>query len=104
MPGSSPLVQLAPESVLVAQPMSEAPPSVNRPVCWASTMVEPKEKVSGSTSVACWLEELVNGSVLSSVSVTFACAVVVPIRSAPPANRVIKVARCFVGMRDPASV
>src|SRR5215469_3330603 len=37
-------------------------------------MVRPNAKTSGSTSVACWLPELVNGSVLTRVSVTFAPA------------------------------
>ena len=35
-------------------------------------MVDPKEKLSGSTSVACWLVELVNVSVLSFVNGTVA--------------------------------
>src|SRR5213594_4122636 len=43
--------------------MPEAPPSVNRPDCAAATPVEPKKNESGSTTVLCWLVELVNGSV-----------------------------------------
>ena len=35
-------------------------------------MVDPKEKLSGSTSVACWLVELVKVSVLSCVNGTVA--------------------------------
>ena len=35
-------------------------------------MVDPKEKLSGSTSVACWLVELVKVSVLSLTSGTVA--------------------------------
>src|SRR5215469_13080982 len=59
-----PCVQVAPLSVEVAKPMSELPPSKKRPDWKTETMVEPKEKVSGSTCVLCWLEELVNGSEL----------------------------------------
>src|SRR5881296_3875457 len=43
--------------------MPEAPPSVKRPDCAAATPVEPKKNESGSTTVLCWLDELVNGSV-----------------------------------------
>src|SRR3954451_15084498 len=35
-------------------------------------MVEPKEKLAGSTSVACWLERLVKGSELNCTSGTVA--------------------------------
>src|SRR2546423_7334466 len=38
-------------------------------------MVEPNEYVSGSTIVACWLVEFVNGSVAMIVTATFAEAV-----------------------------
>src|SRR5213593_3046092 len=52
--GSSPLVQVTPLSVEVAQPMLSEPPSVNRPPPWkVATMVLPKENVSGSSS-ALW--------------------------------------------------
>src|SRR5947207_240218 len=43
--------------------MPEAPPSVKRPDCAAATPVEPKKNESGSTTVLCWLEAFVNGSV-----------------------------------------
>jgi len=39
--------------VLVAKPISVAPPLKTRPVWKAVTKVEPRAKVSGSTSVAC---------------------------------------------------
>src|SRR5918912_2761172 len=62
MPGRDPLVHEAPLFVGVAKPLSEAPPSKKRP-CWATaTIVEPAEKVSGSTTVWCWLLEFVKGS------------------------------------------
>jgi hypothetical protein len=41
-----------------------------RPTWKAVTMVEPNAALLGSTSVACWLEVLVNVSVLSFVSAT----------------------------------
>src|SRR5919204_1085865 len=63
MPGKTPLTQLEPLFVDVAQPMSDAPPSKKRPSCAAETMVEPNEYESGSTIVLCWLVEFVNGSV-----------------------------------------
>ena len=72
-PGRNPLVgQVAPPSVEVAKPMSEPPPSKNRPTWNAVTTVEPLENVSGSTSVACWLVVFLNGSVLIRVSATLA--------------------------------
>src|SRR5258706_15210457 len=51
MPGSRPLVQAPPLLVEVAKPMSHAPPSKTRPTWKVATIVEPLEKVSGSTSV-----------------------------------------------------
>src|SRR5438045_9548807 len=48
--------------------MSDAPPSLNRPTWDEDTMVVPAVNVSGSSSVACWLVLLVNGSVLTRVS------------------------------------
>src|SRR5205823_11957625 len=59
-------------SVDVAKPISEAPPPSMRPTWNAVTMIGPKANVSGSTSVACWLVELVYGSELSLVSGTVA--------------------------------
>src|SRR5207244_11232462 len=59
----TPLVHDVPLFVEVAQPMSDAPPSVKRPNCAAATIVEPNEYESGSTIVLCWLVEFVNGSV-----------------------------------------
>ena len=67
-PGSRPLVQLVPPFVEVAKPISEAPPLYRRPTWKAVTMVEPEAKMPGSTSVACWLSELVKVSVLNRVS------------------------------------
>src|SRR5437016_2415876 len=67
----------------VAQPMSVEPPLKKRPTWNAETTVEPLAKVSGSTSVACWLEVLWNGSLLIFVSATFAAAV--PARASTPA-------------------
>src|SRR5207302_224917 len=68
MPGRNPLVHVAPPLIEVAKPMSAPPPLKIRPTWNALTMVEPKAKVSGSTSVACWLVLLVKVSVLNLVS------------------------------------
>src|SRR5258708_37130308 len=51
MPGRRPLVQAPPLLVEVAKPMSQEPPSKTRPTWKVATIVEPLEKVSGSTSV-----------------------------------------------------
>src|SRR5436309_15821829 len=72
VPGRKPAVQLFPPLVEVANPMLEAPPLKKRPTWKAETMVEPKAKVSGSTSVLCWLSELVYGSLLSWMRFTLA--------------------------------
>jgi hypothetical protein len=70
MPGSSPLVHVPPLFVDVAKPIVQAPPSKMRPTWNAATIVEPFEKLSGSTSVR-WLVAVeprqvawVNGSLL----------------------------------------
>lgn len=65
MPGRNPLVHVVPPSVEVAKPISDEPPSVKRPAWKTLISVEPKENVSGSTSVACWLVAFVKMSVLS---------------------------------------
>src|SRR5215467_13521124 len=70
-PGSP---QVAPPSPERAKPMSVEPPLTNRPTWNVATTVLPAAKVSGSTSVACWLVEFVNGSLLTRVSVTLAVA------------------------------
>src|SRR5436305_12002751 len=72
--GKKPAVQLLPPLVEVANPILEAPPLKKRPTWKAETMVEPKAKVSGSTSVLCWLSVLVYGSLLSWRRVTWAKA------------------------------
>src|SRR5712692_8323064 len=77
VPGRKPLVQLLPPCVDEAKPMSEAPPLKKRPTWKVETIVEPKAKVSGSTSVRCWLVLLVNGSLLSWSRVTLAKARIV---------------------------
>jgi hypothetical protein len=64
--GRNPLVHVWPRSVDVANPIDDAPPPrLNRPAWKALTTVAPKAKVSGSTSVACWLASLVKGSLLT---------------------------------------
>src|SRR5262245_40260423 len=80
MPGRRPLVQCAPLSVEVAKPIAQAPPSKIRPTWKVATIVEPFEKVSGSTSVW-WLVVLdaaqvawVNESVLIVVGAAAATA------------------------------
>src|SRR4051794_19159328 len=75
-PGRKPEVQVAPPSVERDQPMSVPPPLKKRPTWKADTIVEPLENVSGSTSVACWLVVLANGSLLIFVIGTFAFAAV----------------------------
>src|SRR6266849_9842587 len=72
--GRKPLVKPFPPLVDVAKPMLEPPPLKKRPTWKAETKVEPEDKVSGSTSVACWLVVLVYGSVLSRRRVTLAKA------------------------------
>src|SRR4029453_10200759 len=62
--------------------MPDAPPPLTKRPCWnAATIVDPDANVSGSTSVACWLVGLVNGSELSWVRATLARAAdaVIPI-------------------------
>src|SRR5262245_8658650 len=70
MPGNKPLVHELPLLVEVAKPIAQAPPSKMRPTWKVATIVEPFEKLSGSTSVW-WLVVLeaahvawVKGSVL----------------------------------------
>src|SRR5882672_580200 len=80
MPGSRPLVQAPPLLVEVAKPMSQEPPSKTRPTWKVATIVEPLEKVSGSTSVWWYvvLEAVqvaaVKGSLLIWVRLTLAKA------------------------------
>jgi hypothetical protein len=69
VPGRKPWLKLLPPSVDVAKPMLEPPPSKKRPTWKAETKVEPADKVSGSTSVACWLVGLVSGSLLNGTRV-----------------------------------
>ena len=58
VPGRKPLVQVAPLLAERAQPMLADPPPKTRPTWKAEMIVEPKLKVSGSTSVRCWLAAL----------------------------------------------
>src|SRR5215472_16860495 len=77
MPGRKPGgPQVAPPSPERTKPISVAPPLKKRPTWKAPTTVllAGAAKVSGSTSVACWLVEFVNMSLLTSVSVTLASA------------------------------
>src|SRR5260221_14394287 len=74
VPGRKPFLKVLPLLGDVAKPMLEPPPSKKRPTWKAETMVEPEDKVSGSTSVACWLVVLVYGSVLSWSRLTLAKA------------------------------
>ena len=50
-PGRKPLTKVFPPSVEVAKPILLAPPFQKRPTWKAETMMWPKAKVSGSTSV-----------------------------------------------------
>src|SRR5215471_13423020 len=77
MPGRKPGgPQVAPPSPERTKPISVAPPLKKRPTWKAPTTVllAGAAKVSGSTSVACWLVEFVNMSLLTCVSVTLASA------------------------------
>ncbi len=42
--------------------MSAAAPPERRPTWNAATTVDPKEKLSGSTALSCWLSGFANGS------------------------------------------
>src|SRR6266700_1340282 len=69
MPDRKPLFQVVPLSVEVAQPILSLPPRFAKRLAWkAATIVEPKEKVSGSTSVLCWLVLFLYVSLLSCLS------------------------------------
>src|SRR3954454_7848009 len=74
MPGRKLEDHVVPPSVERTTPMSVEPPLKKRPTCMAPTTVLPNANVSGSTSVACWLVEFVNGSLLTRVSGTLASA------------------------------
>src|ERR671928_282395 len=86
MPGSCWEVHDVPLFVETDTPMSDDPPSVKRPHCAAATIVLPNEYVSGSTIVACWLVEFVNGSVAMIVTATFAEATSVSVKAAKAAR------------------
>src|ERR671928_532249 len=85
-PGSCWAVHDEPLFVETETPMSDDPPSVKRPHCAAAMIVLPNEYVSGSTIVACWLVELVNGSVAMIVTATFAQATSVSVNAAMAAS------------------
>src|SRR5712692_1773690 len=97
MPGRKPWVQVAPLLVDVAHPIFELPPceSGKRPTWKAETMVEPKEKVSGSTSVWCWLVLLVYGSLLIWTVGTLAKARLVEAR----VNKIVSVKATMARVR-----
>src|SRR5216683_8317105 len=66
MPGSKPEVHVEPAFCEVAKPIPEEPPSARKRPAWkTATTVLPAVTVWASTSVWCWLEELVNGSELT---------------------------------------
>src|SRR3954469_11332079 len=83
MPGRTPLAPTAPGLFRFAQPMPDEPPSLKRPDWVAVTIVDPKENVSGSTAVLCWLVVFVNGSVKTRVSGTAAWALAAQVSKAP---------------------
>jgi hypothetical protein len=86
-PGRPWLVQVAPALVETATLMLEEPPSLNRPVCTAATMVLPNANESGSTWVACWLLAFVYWSELICV-VAAAAGMAVPMTRAVAAAAV----------------
>src|SRR6266542_2566956 len=63
-----------PLSVDVDHPTSDDPPLLKRPDWNVPTMVEPNEKVSGSTWVRWKLVVFVKGSLLTLITLTFASA------------------------------
>src|SRR5258708_10439 len=65
VPGRKPFLKLFPPLLEVANPISAAPPPKMRPTWKTETRVEPAAKVSGSTSVRCWLVLVVKGALLS---------------------------------------
>jgi hypothetical protein len=108
--GRKPWVHVPPPSVDVAKPMSDDPPSKNRPTWKVDTIVFPFENVSGSTSVACWLVLFVKGSVLIRATATLATTGVAPTakaKSAAPIPIEIRQRRTgtfFLGMFPPRNV
>ena len=58
-PGSSPLRHVRPSSAETANPMFVAAPSNRRPTWYVTTVVRPTVRLSGSTSVSCWLSGFV---------------------------------------------
>jgi hypothetical protein len=91
MPGRNVGVpQVLPPSVDLETPMSVPPPSKKRPTWKAETIVEPLAKVSGSTSVACWLVVFVNGSWLIALSGTFADAIPGNARKTPATSSAVR--------------
>src|SRR5260370_26259910 len=77
VPGRKPGVNLLPPLLEVANPISVAPPPKMRPTWKAETSVLPAERVSCSTSVACWPGPTVNGSLLNWSRVVLARAEIV---------------------------
>src|SRR5258708_15096026 len=75
--GRRPLVILLPPLLEVANPISVAPPPKMGPTGKAETSVLRAERVSGSTSVACWPGPTVNGSLLNWSRVVLARAEIV---------------------------
>src|SRR5579859_172946 len=84
IPGMFPWVHVVPPSVEVANPISDDPPSVKRPVWNTETTVLPAAKLAGSTSVWCWLLVFVNVSLLIWVRGTWAVAGTAVNNSASP--------------------
>src|SRR5262249_13205545 len=75
MPGRKPGgPQVLPPLPERAKPMSVAPPLKKRPTWKAPITVLPAAKVSGSTSVACWLVEFANRCRLTCASARLASA------------------------------
>ena len=93
--------QLAPPFAERATPMSLEPPLKKRPTWNAATTVPWSAKVSGSSSVACWLVAFVYGSALTCMSATFAPAMPVRANNAAAASAVSAAAhlvRNFMGV------
>jgi hypothetical protein len=100
MPRSVPLDHVWPSADL-ANPMSDAPPLKKRPLCVTAMSVLPAANVSGSTVVACWLVEFVNGSVKILVSPAGSAWAVSGTKSNVASDAIAQARRRVTGRRTP---
>ncbi len=91
-------MNFAPLLVEVEKPMSDAPPLWNRPTWKVETMVDPNEKVSGSTCVRWKLVEFVNGSELICVNPVWAASTVPDNATTSPAAKATTGTSLFISI------